>query len=256
MKVSVITVCYNSETYIIDTINSVNNQDYDEIEHIFIDGKSTDNTLNIISDNCKRDKIIVSESDNGVYDAMNKGMALASGDILCFLNSDDIYFNEFVISKVVDNFCKSNVDYLWGDLLFVDRLDPNRIVRYWKSKLLDRDSLFATEVPPHASFFMKRKVFERHSKFNLRYSIASDFDYMKNIILDTVLRPMHVETYFVKMRVGGLSTSNNLVKQNREIFHSLKSTFPEYNIFVFIFFKLKNKLAQFLLSKVRERLVK
>jgi hypothetical protein len=149
-----------------------------------------------------------------------------------------------VVADLVFEFTKSKIDYLWGNLLFVDQDDTNKIGRKWKSKNLGRDDLYATHIPPHPCFFMKKHVVCSHPKFNIRYAIAADFDYMKNIILDPNLNGKYIDRYCVKMRLGGLSTSNNLIKQNLEIFESLKDTFPRYSVSVFVWLKLKNKLSQ------------
>jgi glycosyltransferase len=224
---------------------SVNNQVYSNVEHIFIDGKSTDRTLRITDEYSTREKIVISEADNGVYDAMNKGLAVATGDIVCLLNSDDFYADDNVYCDMVREFSCCHVDYLWGDLAFVDQSRTDKTVRHWRSRVIDKDGIYKTEIPPHPSFFMRRSVLEKHPKFNLNYHIASDFDYMKNIILDEGLIGKYVRRNFVKMRLGGLSTSNNLMQQNMEIYRSLKTTFPSYNIFYFLMFKVQNKLRLF-----------
>jgi glycosyltransferase len=245
MKISVITVCFNSAEFILDAIKSVNNQLYPNVEHIFIDGKSTDRTLMIIDQYCTREKIVISEADNGVYDAMNKGFSMASGDIICLLNSDDFYSDDNAYCDIIREFSCCHVDYLWGDLAFVNQSRANKTVRYWRSRMILKDGVYKTEIPPHPSFFMRRSVMEQHPKFNLNYHIASDFDYMKNVILDDSLIGKYVRREFVKMRLGGLSTSDNIVQQNMEIYRSLKTTFPKYNIFYFLIFKAQNKLRVF-----------
>ena len=245
MKISVITVCFNSSEFILDAIMSVNNQVYSNVQHIFIDGKSTDRTLNIIDEYCTREKIVISEADNGVYDAMNKGLAVATGDIICLLNSDDVYADDNVYCDIFREFSCCHVDYLWGDLDFVDQSRPDKTVRHWISRMIDQDGIYKTEIPPHPSFFMRRSVLRMYPKFNLSYRIASDFDYMKNVILEHGLTGKYIRRNFVKMRLGGLSTSNNLVQQNMEIYRSLKATFPSYNFFYFVIFKVYTKLRLF-----------
>lgn len=247
MKVSIITVCYNSDEFIIDTINSVNRQTYHDIEHIFVDGGSSDKTLEIIAKSSQRANIVISEPDNGVYDAMNKGIGLASGKIICFLNSDDFYIDESVIADVVQAFEKTSADFLWGNLLFVEQKDTSKVVRKWISKVLVKEDLYATHIPPHPSFFVTSKVAVNHGSFDLRFKIAADFDFMKKVILDPVFKGVYLNRYIVKMRLGGLSTSNNLISQNLEVFKSLKNSFPNYSLWLFVILKLKNKLPQKLL---------
>ena len=133
MKISIITVCYNSSKTIGDTIKSVNNQTYPNIEHIFVDGLSSDDTINIINSNAKRNPIVISDSDNGLYDAMNKGILLATGDIIGILNSDDIYANKNVISNINKQIKLFKVDSAYGDLVYTKSDDLNKTIRYWKS---------------------------------------------------------------------------------------------------------------------------
>ena len=244
MKVSIITVCYNSDEFIIDTINSVNRQTYNDIEHIFVDGGSSDKTLEIIAKSSQRSNLVISEPDNGVYDAMNKGIGLASGTIICFLNSDDFYIDESVIADVVQSFEKTSADFLWGNLLFVEQKDTSKVVRKWISKALVKEDLYATHIPPHPCFFMTSKVAVNHGSFDLRFKIAADFDFMKKVILYPVFNGVYLNRYIVKMRLGGLSTSNNLISQNLEVFKSLKNSFPKYSLWLFVILKLKNKLPQ------------
>ena len=250
MKISVITVSYNAETCIADTIASVNKQTYHDIEHIFIDGESDDKTLEIISETCERENIIVSEPDRGVYSAMNKGLARATGHVICFLNSDDFFIDDNVLSEVAFEFLNSKVNYLWGNILFVNRIKVDKVVRHWKSKFLDKHDIFNTEVAPHPGFFFDKKVAKNHPSFDLTYTIAADFDYIKNVILDDDLTGKYLDRYMVKMRVGGLSTTNNSIKQNKEVFHSLKSTFPKYGQCAFLYRRLKTKLRQTILRRI------
>ena len=250
MKISVITVSFNSEQYIGKTIDSVNRQTYQNIEHIFIDGASQDRTLEIISDTCGRQNILVSEPDKGVYDAMNKGLTRATGDIICFLNSDDFFVDYDVLEDVALEFSNARVNYMWGNILFVDRTNTDKIKRYWKSKFLNKHDILNAEVAPHPGFFFDKEVVKKHPSFDLAYAIAADFDYIKKVILDDDLTGKYIDRYMVKMRVGGLSTTNNSVKQNKEVFHSLNSTFPGYGQLAFSYRRLKTKLQQSMLRKM------
>jgi glycosyltransferase len=247
MKISVITVSYNSEMCIGKTIDSVNKQTYQNVEHIFIDGASQDKTLEIISEMCERHKVIVSGPDNGVYDAMNRGLARATGDIICFLNSDDFFMDDDVLEEVALEFTHAKVNYIWGNILFVDRINTGKVKRYWKSKFLDKYDILNAEVAPHPGFFFDKKVAKKHPSFDLAYAIAADFDYIKKVILDDDFTGKYLDRYMVKMRVGGLSTSNNSVKQNKEVFHSLKSSFPRYGQIAFLYRRLKTKCQQSIL---------
>tara|TARA_B110000211_G_scaffold234720_1_gene305858 strand:+ start:4010 stop:4762 length:753 start_codon:yes stop_codon:yes gene_type:complete len=247
VKISVITVSYNSQMCIGKTIDSVNKQTYQNVEHIFIDGASQDKTLEIISETCECHNVLVSEPDKGVYDAMNKGLARATGDIICFLNSDDFFMDDDVLEDVALEFANAKVNYIWGNILFVDRINTDKVQRYWKSKFLDKNDILNAEVAPHPGFFFDKEVAKKHPYFDLTYTIAADFDYIKKVILDDDLTGKYLDRYMVKMRVGGLSTSNNSVKQNRQVFHSLKSSFPRYGQMSFLYRRLKTKCQQSIL---------
>ena len=134
MKIAVITVSFNSERCIGKTIDSVNRQTYQNVEHIFIDGASQDKTVEIIYETCDRRNVLVSEPDKGVYDAMNKGLTRATGDIICFLNSDDFFVDYNILEEVALEFSNARVNYIWGNILFVDRTNTDKVKRYWKSK--------------------------------------------------------------------------------------------------------------------------
>ena len=187
MKVSLITVAYNSGKFIQDCMDSVLGQDYEDIEYIIIDGKSSDNTVELVQ--AKGDKIshFVSEPDKGIYDAMNKGLKLASGDIIGILNSDDFYANSQVISDVVNTFKSENCDTLFGDLVFVQDEDLDKIVRYYPGKGFHPTQFAKGMMPPHPTFFAKKKVYEKVGLFDDSYKICADFDIL--------VRMLHVHKY-------------------------------------------------------------
>lgn len=248
MKVSIITVCFNSEKYISDCIDSVNSQSYKDIEHIFIDGNSLDNTTDIIVSRSKRKTILISEKDEGIYDAMNKGLQIATGDVIGFLNSDDLFNTDFVVDQLVNAFESSNIDALWGDLNYVYPSNTKNILREWRSRELFPNDLKKGFIPPHPSFYIKKSALLLLKSFNKRYSLASDFDFMKRAILCPNIKTNHLSLVVVKMRAGG-TTSNgisNIIKQNIEIIHSLKMSFQEFSYISFVFHKVTNKLQELL----------
>ena len=249
MKISVITVSYNSQMCIGKTIDSVNKQTYQNVEHVFIDGASQDKTLDIISGTSQRHNILISEPDKGVYDAMNKGLERATGDIICFLNSDDFFMDDEVLEDVALEFANAKVNYIWGNVLFVDRINTDKVKRYWKSKFLDKNDILNAEVAPHPGFFLDKEVATKHPYFDLNYTIAADFDYIKKVILDDDVTGKYLDRYMVKMRVGGLSTSDNTFKQNKQVFSSLKSSFPRYGHMSFVYHRLKTKCQQSMLRR-------
>lgn len=245
-KVSIITVCYNSERTIEDTLQSVINQSYPNIEYIVIDGISTDGTLSII--NKYKDKIttIVSEKDNGIYDAINKGIKLATGEIIANLNSDDFYIDNNVIADVVTSFEKDKTDTLYADLYYVDAIDTNKIVRYWKSKQY-KDGLFLKGwMPPHPTFFVKKEVYEKHGLFDLQFKSAADYEIMLRFIHRFKTSIAYLPRVIVKMRVGGVSNASlkNRIKANKEDRRSWEVNGLKPNAFTLIF-KPLSKLLQF-----------
>lgn len=246
-KVSIITVCYNSGNTIEDTLQSVINQSYPNIEYIVIDGVSTDNTLSII--NKYKDKIttIVSEKDNGIYDAINKGIRLATGDIIANLNSDDFYIDNNVIADVVATFEKDKTDTLYADLYYVDAIDTNKIVRYWKSKQYKEGLFLKGWMPPHPTFFVKKDVYEKYGLFDLQFKSAADYEIMLRFIHRFKASISYLPKVIVKMRVGGVSNASlkNRIKANKEDRKAWEVNGLKPHAFTLIF-KPLSKLLQFI----------
>lgn len=234
MKISIITATYNSEAHIADCVKSVNSQTYDNIEHIIIDGASKDNTINIIEETPNRVTKIVSEPDKGIYDAMNKGIIMATGDVVGILNSDDFFTSDDVIETVVDAFSNSDIDALYGDVHFVDPDDLNKCVRYYSSAIF-KPSLFRFGfMPAHPSFYMKRKCYEKHGLYALDYKIASDYDLLIRYLFKEKINYKYLKKDFVTMRTGGVSTENfnSRVTLNREIVKACKKYGIKTNMFL------------------------
>ena len=215
MKVSIITVTYNSADTLQDCIDSVANQSYKNIEHIVIDGNSKDDTLEIIQNNTSVSKYI-SEPDNGLYDAMNKGLKLASGDVIGILNSDDIYENKDVISDVIKALGRHEA--LYTDLCYVDTHDTNLVRRYWKSGGYNRNSFKYGWMPPHPTLFLKREVYEKHGDFNLELKSAADYELMLRFLYKEGVEAVYLPKITVKMREGGVSNQSlkHRIKANKE----------------------------------------
>lgn len=218
MKVSIITVCFNSEGTIEETILSVLKQDYPEIEYIIVDAASTDQTITII--NKYRDKIssFISEKDKGLYDGINKGIGLATGEIIGLLHSDDVYFNNQVISKVVDTMLANKSESLYADLLYVGRNNINKVVRYWKSKPFHNNLFKKGWMPPHPTFFVKKEVYDRYGVFNLSLRSAADYELMLRFLCKYKISTCYLPEVIIRMRVGGKSnvTLKNRIKANQE----------------------------------------
>lgn len=217
-KVSIITVCFNSEKTIEDTIKSVVNQTYENIEYIVIDGGSTDKTIEIINKYKENISTLISEKDNGIYDAINKGIKLASGDIIANLNSDDFYIDNEVISDVVTAFNEAKTDLLYADLYYVDTKDTSKIIRYWKSKQYKEGLFLKGWMPPHPTFFVKKEVYQNYGMFNLEFKSAADYEIMLRFIHRYKASITYLSRVIVRMRVGGVSNASlkNRIKANRE----------------------------------------
>ncbi len=218
MKVSIITVSFNAEDTIEETLKSIRSQDYDEIEHVLIDGGSTDKTMSIVQQYKAGIDSLISEPDQGIYDAMNKGLACCTGDLIGILNSDDTYADPRVISDVVKAIDKSGADACYADLDYVDREDDYRIVRRWISGPYNRTSFRNGWMPPHPTFFLRREAYERYGKFNTSIQTSADYELMLRMLYKNGLRATYLNRVIVKMKTGGQSNHSllNRVQSNRE----------------------------------------
>lgn len=206
LKISVVTVTWNSVQTLQGCLNSVANQSCKNLEHVVVDGVSTDGTLDIINKNINRIDVFVSEPDNGIYDALNKGFKLATGDIVGILHSDDFYYDNSVLDRVSDEFKNSSVDYVYGDIQMIG--DEGRQARYWKAGLLPDGKILSTQIP-HPSLFLSKKLIQQLSPvFDSTYKISADLK--QQIIFANILRAKgsYIPLPLVKMRIGGTSTKN------------------------------------------------
>ena len=251
--VTVITVCFNSESSISRSIASVNLQSYKNIEHIFIDGASTDKTLEIIKKSSNRNSRIISEPDCGIYCAMNKGLKLAQGDFIVFLNSDDEFYNPQVLSDMVTNIDRSSALICYGNVRYFREGYPFN-GREFRASQQSAESLFPHWIPPHPSFMIHRQILEKVGFFNTDYKLASDFDYIRRCLLIADNRIYHLDKCLVKMQLGGATNVSlkNIVKQNLEIISIISSASQFKNfwtISIFIigkgFFRSLNALSRF-----------
>ena len=210
MKISIITVCYNSQNTIAFTLNSILNQDYKNIEHIIIDGGSTDNTINIINQYNFKNKKFISEKDNGIYDAMNKGISIATGDILTILNADDIYHNDTTISEVVKLIKESPSENIYiGNVVFFKNNNFRNISRIYTAKFFKKWMLNIGVMPPHPSTFIKKEIYKIY-KYNVTYKIASDFEFFLRLFKINNYNFKYLDLIIVRMRAGGISGKNIL----------------------------------------------
>lgn len=218
MKISVITACYNSASTIEDTLLSVTGQDYADLEYILIDGASKDETMEIVNRYKDRIAKIVSEEDKGIYDALNKGIALASGDVIAILHADDLYAHASVLSSVMRVFAEKKSGSLYGDLHYVDRADTNKTIRNWKSGSYYPGIFRKGWMPPHPSFFLRREYYERYGSFDTSFRTAADYELMLRMLEKHKVSTAYLPEVLVKMRVGGVSNVSlkNRIKANQE----------------------------------------
>ena len=245
-KISIITASFRSESTIIDTLRSVNLQTYENIEHIIVDGASSDRTLEIVHSEGRRVTKILSEPDSGIYEAFNKGLALANGEIIAFLNSDDFYYAEDTIEKVIKTFEDESVEACYGDLVYVDRNNTKKITRYWKSKPYSAGIFKNAFVPAHPTLFLRKSVYEKAGKFNLTYHIAADYEFMLRIFHLMNINSIYLPEILVKMRAGGASGKSlvSIVWQNKEIFNALEQHSVSFSKANFLLHKIGDRVLQ------------
>jgi len=248
LKISVVTAVFNAVSTIEQALDSVEGQVGANIEHIVVDGASTDGTLAVLL--ARRDSIgvLVSEPDRGIYDALNKGIALSTGDIVGFLHSDDLYAHEHVVARIAAAFDDPDVDAVYGDLDYVARLDPYRVLRRWRSGAFQRQSLSTGWMPPHPTLYLRRKLYERLGTFDTGYRIASDYEFMLRLLSDRHVKVAYLPEVLVRMRMGGASNRSlaNMLRKSREDYKALRS----HHVGGLIALALKNlrKIPQFLPS--------
>lgn len=253
MMISIITVCFNSAKTIEETIQSVLNQNYNNIEYIIIDGGSTDGTLSIIER--YRDKIakVVSEPDDGIYDAMNKGISLSQGDIIGLLNADDLYAHAGVLSTVAKAFEEHAVQACYGDLLYFSSDAPDKTVRYWRAGEFMSGQFAKGWNPPHPTFFVRRENYARLGMFDTSYRMGNDIELMMRFLEKHKIQSTYIPELLVKMRLGGVSNRafKNIFLQNKAILEAAKALDIPISIWSFVFGKFFNRLSQFILKSRR-----
>lgn len=212
MKISIITVVYNNKETVKETIDSVCSQEYDNIEYIIIDGASTDGTIGVINDTIRaysqRNIKLISEKDNGAYDAMNKGIDLADGDIVGILNSDDLYYDKYSLSIVMNEFRNKSTDSIFADLVYVRPNNTDKVVRYYSSANFSSKKFAFGWMPAHPTFFVKRKCYEKYGKYKTNYIIAADYELLVRLFSTHNISYSYIPKVLVKMRVGGVSTKS------------------------------------------------
>ena len=248
MKVSIITVTYNSAQTIKNTVLSVKHQTYQNVEHIIVDGCSTDNTLNLAG-YFGHTGPKISEIDNGIFDAMNKGVRMATGDIIGILNSDDFYPDSDVIEKVVKAFSNKDCDAVYGDLVYVDPFHIKKVLRKWIAGVYNKELFYKGWMPPHPTFFVKKEVYENHGLFNLDFKSSSDYELLLRFILLKNIRLAYLPVVLVYMRMGGYSNRSlkNRIAAHLEDYRAWKvnNISPKWYT---VTLKPLRKLKQYLIS--------
>ena len=246
MKVSIITVTKNAISTIQDCFDSIESQTYDNIEHIVIDGKSTDGTLELIKSNNRISKYI-SENDENLYDAMNKGIALCTGQLIGILNSDDVFDNSHVIEDVVNSI--GNNDALYSDLCYVKNNNLNKVVRYWKSGAYTNESFKKGWMAPHPTLFVRKEIYNKYGCFNINLSNSADYELILRLFYKFKINVKYLAKTTVRMRVGGVSNKSiaNRLKANKEDQLSWELNDLDKPL-LFSFFKPLRKLPQYFLK--------
>jgi glycosyltransferase involved in cell wall biosynthesis len=233
IKISVITVCYNSASTLVNALNSVAEQDWPFVEHIVIDGGSTDGTVEIINRYGSKIAKFVSEPDSGIYDAMNKGLDRATGDIICFLNADDCYTSCNVFSRVATQMQLHALDALMGDVYFFDNAKPDHIVRRYRSDRFSPERLAWGWMPAHPALFLSKTLVQRVGHFRTDYRIAGDFEYIVRVFKNNDIHYEHLPEVLVRMQIGGISTNGwrSRILLNREVLRACRENGLETNFF-------------------------
>jgi glycosyltransferase len=246
MKISIITATYNSEQNIASALESINSQTNKNLELIIIDGASKDNTVSKIEKTFTGDLKIISEKDNGIYDALNKGIATTTGDVIGFVHSDDFLASREILSTIAGIFQEEKVDGVYGDLQYVNKEDTSKVIRYWKSEIFKPELLEKGWMPAHPTLFLKKEVYEKHGLFNLDYNIAADYDLMLRIFSDPTLKFKYLPEVITKMRVGGASNRSlkNIKLKSREDLKALRANGIKNPLKV-LAYKNFSKLGQF-----------
>lgn len=250
MKVSIITSCFNREKTIRNSIESVLSQDYDNIEYIVIDGASTDSTLSIINEYRDRISVILSEPDKGMYEGINKGLRLATGDIVGLLHSDDEFYATDSISQIVNEFERTKSDFVYGNGIFVRPDDLNYVVRDWISGGYEQKKLKRGWLPLHTTVYIKREILNKVGYYDESYKISADSDWQLRCLYKNTLKVSYLNEYIIRMRMGGASTSFKKTMQkwreDLDLYHNMG-----LNPYLSLTCKVLSKIPQFIAAKMK-----
>jgi len=247
LRVSIITIVRNNRATMEDCVKNVLSQSYKEIEYIVVDGGSNDGTIDIIQAYHERISQWISEPDQGIYDAMNKGIEMATGQVIGFLHSSDVYAHPRVIEEVARVFEKSNVSSVYGDLQYVDKENLNRVIRNWKSSPYRHGKFRQGWMPPHPTFFVRKEIYEKYGYFNTDFRIAGDYELMLRFLERYRISAAYIPEVLVKMRWGGMSNGGikNILIKSYEDYRAWGMTDLNGGVHT-ILFKNLSKIPQFL----------
>ena len=250
MKISIITATFNREATIVRAITSIKKQTYENIQNIVIDGASEDKTISLVKPLLDHNDILISEHDSGIYDALNKGLSRASGDIIGFLHSDDLYSNNNVISKVIECFSNSDVDVVYGDITFFSGNNVKKIKRRYRSDNLSKKNLTWGKMPAHPAIFIKRHIYKEVGYFKTSFNIAADYEFLCRLMHYPKLKSMYLPQDLVHMQLGGISTGGirNTIVLNKEVLRAIRSNGMYTNLFMLLS-KYPSKILQFIKIK-------
>jgi glycosyltransferase len=221
LMISVVTATFNSSGTVGQTIKSVKDQTYRNIEHVVVDGGSTDDTLDLVAGNMRDGTIINSQRDEGIYDALNRGVSLSTGDVVGFLHSDDFYYDDFVVQSIAEAFKDPAVDMCYGDLIYVSKNDTKKVVRRWRAGGFAKSRLKFGWMPPHPSLYVRRELLLKYP-FDVRFSVSGDYDQMIRMLCTRDQEILYLPTIFVAMRTGGAS--------NRSVRNIFRKSFEDYKV--------------------------
>lgn len=247
LKVSIITAVYNREEFIANAIASIKEQDYSSIEHIVVDGNSTDNTVRVVRNYMLPNTVLISESDEGIYDAINKGIHLSSGEIIGLLHSDDFFMHKSIISEIAEIFEDPTIDAVYGDLEYVSKKNPANVIRHWHAGCFSKIKLRWGWMPPHPTLFLRRRVFESLGVYDVTFRISSDYDAVLRYFGKGNVKSRYISKVIVRMRVGGESNKSlaSIFRKSQEDFRCLRHN--KVGGIGALFWKNFSKLRQFVI---------
>ncbi|WP_281718365.1 glycosyltransferase family 2 protein [Pandoraea apista] len=245
LKISVVTATYNCERTILSTLESIRNQTYAAVEHVIMDGASKDRTLEVIGHHKTRDTKVISEADNGIYDALNKGIRATSGDVIGLLHADDVFNSPDTLARVAEAFADASIEAVYGDLVYVDAKDMGKVIRYWKAGQITPGKFRRGWMPPHPTVFVRSSVYRRLGVFDQQYKIAADYDLMLRFLFAGSVKAAYLPIVITRMRVGGASNRSlkNIILKMREDYRVVRSN--EVGGLMVLMYKNLTKIPQF-----------